>query len=35
MDELTAESDLTESDVADIPAKIDDRGRERVDERSD
>ncbi|AWB26651.1 type II toxin-antitoxin system RelE family toxin [Halococcoides cellulosivorans] len=35
MDELTAESDLTESDVADIPAKINERGRERVDDRSE
>ena len=35
MDELTSESELTESDVAEIADKINERGRERVDERAD
>jgi len=35
MDELTSGSELTESDVADIADKINERGRERVDERAD
>ncbi|WP_280537332.1 hypothetical protein [Halopenitus sp. POP-27] len=34
MDELTSESELTESDVAEIADKINERGRERVDERA-
>jgi len=32
MDELTSESELTESDVRDIADKINERGRERIDE---
>jgi hypothetical protein len=32
MDELTSESELTESDVQEIADKINERGRERVDE---
>ena len=35
MDELTSDSELTESDVAEIADKINRRGRERVDERAD
>jgi hypothetical protein len=35
MDELTSDSELTESDVAEIADKINKRGRERVDERAD
>ena len=35
MDELTSDSELTESDVAEIADKINERGRERVDERAD
>jgi hypothetical protein len=35
MDELTSESELTESDVAEIADKINERGRERVDEQAD
>jgi len=34
MDELTSESDLTESDVQEIAAKINQSGRKRVDEES-
>jgi hypothetical protein len=34
MDELTSESELTESDVRDIADKINERGRERIDEES-
>jgi predicted CopG family antitoxin len=34
MDELTNESELSESDVRDIADKINERGRERVDEES-
>jgi hypothetical protein len=34
MDELTSGSELTESDVRDIAGKINERGRERVDEES-
>jgi len=34
MDELTSESDLTESDVQDIAKKINESGRKRVDEES-
>jgi len=34
MDELTSESDLTESDVQEIADKINESGRERVDEES-
>lgn len=32
MDELTAESELTEADVEEIADKIDERARERVDD---
>jgi hypothetical protein len=32
MEELTSESELTESDVQDIAQKINQRGRQRVDE---
>ena len=35
MDELTSDSELTESDVAEIADKINKRGRERIDERAD
>lgn len=35
MDELTSDSELTESDVTEIADKINKRGRERVDERAD
>lgn len=35
MDELTSGSELTESDVADIADRINENGRERVEERSD
>ena len=35
MDELTSDSELTESDVAEIADKINKRGRERVDEQAD
>jgi predicted CopG family antitoxin len=34
MDELTSESELTESDVQEIADRINERGRERVDEES-
>ncbi|AJF24600.1 hypothetical protein ACNO8S_09200 [Haloarcula sp. KBTZ06] len=34
MDELTSESNLTESDVQEIADKINDSGRKRVDEES-
>jgi hypothetical protein len=34
MDELTGESDLTESDVQEIADKINESGRKRVDEES-
>ena len=34
MDQLTRESDLTESDVQDIAKKINESGRKRVDEES-
>ncbi|WP_418282108.1 hypothetical protein [Halorubrum sp. DTA98] len=34
MDELTSESELTESDVQDIADKINKGGRKRVDEES-
>ncbi|UWG47547.1 RHH/CopG DNA binding protein [Halanaeroarchaeum sp. HSR-CO] len=34
MDELTSESELTESDVQEIADKINERGRDRVDEES-
>jgi len=34
MDELTSESELTESDVQEIAQKINGRGRKRVDEES-
>jgi len=34
MDELTSESELTESDVQDIAKKINESGRERVNEES-
>ncbi|MFB6082188.1 MAG: hypothetical protein ABEJ67_05135 [Halanaeroarchaeum sp.] len=34
MDELTSESELTESDVQEIVDKINERGRKRVDEES-
>jgi hypothetical protein len=34
MDELTSESELTESDVQDIARKINESGRKRVDEKS-
>jgi len=34
MDELTSESDLTESDVREIADKINESGRKRVDEES-
>jgi len=34
MDELTTESELTESDVQAIAAKINENGRERIDEES-
>jgi len=35
MDELTSDSELTEDDVAEIADKINERGRERADERAD
>ena len=35
MDELTSDSEFTESDVAEIADKINKRERERVDERAD
>ncbi|MCG1003376.1 MULTISPECIES: hypothetical protein [Halobacteriales] len=35
MDELTSESELTESDVTEIADRINERGRERVEEQSD
>jgi predicted transcriptional regulator len=34
MDELTSGSELTESDVLEIADRINERGRERVDEES-
>ncbi|QSG02865.1 RHH/CopG DNA binding protein [Natranaeroarchaeum sulfidigenes] len=34
MDELTSESDLTESDVQEIAQKINESGRKHVDEES-
>jgi len=34
MEELTSESELTESDVQEITDKINERGRKRVDEES-
>ena len=34
MDELTSESELTESDVQDIAKKINESGRKRVNEES-
>ncbi|MGZ0745939.1 hypothetical protein [Haloparvum sp. AD34] len=34
MDELTSESDLTESDVSEIADRINKSGRERVEEQS-
>ncbi|QSG10406.1 RHH/CopG DNA binding protein [Halapricum desulfuricans] len=34
MNELTSESELTESDVQDIVTKINESGRKRVDEKS-
>jgi len=34
MDELTSESELTESDVAEIADRINKSGRERVEEQS-
>lgn len=34
MEELTSESELTESDVTEIADRINKRGRERVDEQS-
>lgn len=34
MDELTTESELTESDVQDIAEKINESGRKRVDKES-
>ena len=34
MDELTSGSELTESDVQEIADRINERGRERVDEES-
>ena len=34
MDELTSDSELTEEDVSEIVDKINERGRERVDERA-
>jgi len=34
MDELTSESELTESDVQEIAQKINESGRKRVDEES-
>lgn len=34
MDELTSESDLTESDVREIADRINESGRRRVDEES-
>ena len=34
MDELTSESELTESDVTEIADRINKRGRERVEEQS-
>jgi hypothetical protein len=34
MDELTSDSELTESDVQEIADKINESARERVDERS-
>lgn len=34
MDELTSESELTESDVQDIADKINKSGRKRINERS-
>ncbi|MDL0138602.1 hypothetical protein PNP85_03645 [Halobacterium salinarum] len=35
MDELTSESELTESDVSEIADRINKRGRERVEEQSE
>jgi len=35
MDELTSASELTESDVADIADRINERGRERVETQSE
>lgn len=35
MDELTAESELTEEDVAEIAASIDERARERLESESE
>jgi hypothetical protein len=35
MDELTSGSELTESDVADIADRINEAGRERVEEESE
>jgi predicted lactoylglutathione lyase len=34
MDELTSESDLTESDVQELADKVNESGRKRVDEES-
>ena len=34
MDELTSESELTESDVQEIAEKVNERGRKRVDDKS-
>jgi hypothetical protein len=35
MDELTSDSELTESDVVEIADKINERGHERADEQAD
>lgn len=35
MDELTAESELTEEDVAEIAAKINERARERLEREAE
>ncbi|MDH5020004.1 hypothetical protein [Halobacterium rubrum] len=35
MDELTSQSELTESDVTEIADRINERGRERVEEQSE
>ena len=34
MDELTSDSELTEEDISEIADKINERGREHVDERA-
>jgi hypothetical protein len=34
LDELTGDSDLTEADVDEIASKIDERGRDRLDDSS-